>query len=157
MFVVRAATETDHEWIVAAATEVLGSDYQVSSHRQFRVLDVDVLIVERDGEPLGFLGWEIDGDACEALAIACTARGAGAGTALMERLHELAAARGCNRVRVVTTDANTSAQRFYERLGYRLVARRRGAVDECRRLYKPEIPSDMHDELEYERRLAANG
>jgi ribosomal protein S18 acetylase RimI-like enzyme len=148
---VRAAGAADRAWVVAAAREVLGSEHQAASHRQFHVLDVDVLIAARDGEPTGFLSWEIDGTTCEALAIACTTRGAGAGSALMDALHELAAACGCEHVRVVTTDTNIGAQRFYERLGYRLRERRVGAVDECRRLYKPSIPPEMHDELVYER------
>lgn len=51
----------------------------------------------------------------------------------------------------MTTDTNRGAQRFYEALGYELKQRPVGAVDERRRLYKPSILADMHDELECER------
>ena len=153
-YCVRAAEDDDREWVVAAAREVLGSEYQVYLHRQFVVTDADVLIAELGGERVGFLSWEIAGDTCETLAIACTRRGRGAGTALMESLHRLAAERGCARLKVVTTDENLGAQRFYERLGYEVAEIRAGAVDECRRLYKPELPPDMHDEIEYARPVA---
>jgi ribosomal protein S18 acetylase RimI-like enzyme len=151
---VRAARDDDAGWIVRAAREVLGSEYQVHSQRQFVVTDVDVLIAERSAERVGFLAWELRENTCEALAIACTRRGEGAGTALMEALHRLAAKRGCKRVKVVTTDANVGARRFYERLGYTVAAIRKGAVDECRLRYKPELPPDMHDEIEYRRSIA---
>jgi ribosomal protein S18 acetylase RimI-like enzyme len=150
---VRQARDRDAPWIAEAAREVLGSEYQVHSQRQFVVTDVAVLIAERNGEPIGFLAWERDGETCEALAIACTRRGEGAGTALMRALHRVAVQQGCERVRVVTTDANTGARRFYERLGYEVAAIRKGAVDECRRRYKPDLPPDMHDEIEYGRPL----
>jgi ribosomal protein S18 acetylase RimI-like enzyme len=151
---IRAARADDASWIVRAARDVLGSEYQVHSQRQFVVTDVDVLIAERSGERIGFLAWEVQDGACETLAIACTRRGEGAGMALMQALHRLAAARGCKQVKVVTTDANVGARRFYERLGYGIAAIRPGAVDECRRRYKPELPPDMHDEIEYRRSIA---
>jgi ribosomal protein S18 acetylase RimI-like enzyme len=151
---IRAAREDDAGWIVGAARDVLGSEYQVHSQRQFVITDVDVLIAERSAEPIGFLAWELQDDTCETLAIACTRRGEGAGTALMAALHGLAARRGCKHAKVVTTDTNVGARRFYERLGYEVVAIRAGAVDECRRRYKPELPPDMHDEIEYRRSIA---
>jgi N-acetylglutamate synthase-like GNAT family acetyltransferase len=153
---IRAARADDAGWIVQAARDVLGSEYQVHSQRQFVVTDVDVLIAERSAEPIGFLAWELRDDTCETLAIACTHRGEGAGTALMEALHRLAAERGCRRLKVVTTDVNVGARRFYERLGYDIAAIREGAVDECRLRYKPELPADMHNEIEYRRSLATD-
>jgi hypothetical protein len=72
----------------------------------------------------------------------------------MSALHGIAGDRGCGRLTVATTDANVGAQRFYERLGYRVREVRAGAVDECRRRFKPEIPADMHDEIEYVREVS---
>jgi N-acetylglutamate synthase-like GNAT family acetyltransferase len=150
---VRAASEADLGWVEDTARSLLGDPFQAHSRRQFHVTDGDVLIAEREGEPVGFLSWEVDGDWCEVLAIACTARRSGAGTALMAAVAAAAAERGCTRVRVVTTDDNTGAQRFYEHLGYELAERIVGGVDEARRLHKPTIPEGIHDELRYERAL----
>jgi ribosomal protein S18 acetylase RimI-like enzyme len=150
---VRAAADADRGWVAQAARDHLGDVYQVHLRRQFLVTDGEVLVAERDGLPVGFLTWVVEGDACEALAIVATERGSGVGRALMGAFHRLAAARGSARLRVVTTDTNAGAQRFYERLGYQVVEVRPGAVDECRRRYKPEIPPDMHDEIEYGREV----
>ena len=54
---------------------------------------------------------------------------------------------------VVTTNENTNALRFYQRMGFRLRALRVGAVDEARRTLKPSIPVEvdgipLRDELE---------
>jgi len=50
---------------------------------------------------------------------------------------------------VVTTDENVGAQAFYAATGFTLAETRVGAVDECRRRFKPTIPPGIHDELEY--------
>jgi N-acetylglutamate synthase-like GNAT family acetyltransferase len=150
---VRVATAVDLPWVVETARVVLGDPYQAHSRRQFHVTDAEVLVAERAGEPVGFASWEVDADWCEVLAIGCTERRSGAGSALMAAVADAATARGCHRIRVVTTDENTGAQRFYEQLGYELAERIVGGVDECRRLYKPTIPGGIHDELRYERDL----
>jgi ribosomal protein S18 acetylase RimI-like enzyme len=147
----RAATADDLTWVVEAAREVLGDDYQVHSTRQFRVTEGEVIVGMRDGRRAGFLTWVPDGDGAEFTAVACTERRAGVGAALLRAGEEAARARGARRVFLVTTDDNDGAQRFYERNGWEMVERRVGAVDLCRVRYKPTIPADAHDELVYER------
>ena len=106
---VRAASAADLGSVEDTARALLGDPFQAHRRRQFHVTDAEVLVAERDGEPVGFLSWEVDGDWCEVLAIACTARRSGAGTALMAAVATAAVERGCTRVRVVTTDDNTGA------------------------------------------------
>jgi predicted GNAT family N-acyltransferase len=55
------------------------------------------------------------------VAVLATARGTGVGTALMEKLHELARSRG---MAAVWCNAQVSAVPFYLRLGYRVVGER---------------------------------
>jgi ribosomal protein S18 acetylase RimI-like enzyme len=153
MIKTRSATAADHAWVVETARAVLGDEYQAHSRRQFNVLDGEVIVAEHDGRPVGFVSWLVDDEGAEVLAIACSARDLGAGTALMHAAESAAARRDARRVHLVTTDTNAGAQRFYERLGYTLAERRIGAVDECRARYKPGIPTDMHDKLVYERTL----
>jgi ribosomal protein S18 acetylase RimI-like enzyme len=148
---VRDADARDRTWIVDTARHVLGDEFQAHSRRQFNVLDGNVLVAEHDGRAIGFLSWLTDADRTEVLAVGCTERGMGAGTALMHAVEDAARRDGARRVHLVTTDGNVGAQRFYERLGYELAERRVGAVDECRAKYKPTIPAHMHDELVYAR------
>jgi len=53
------------------------------------------------------------------LGVASTARGRGVGEALVRRCIEKAHEHGCARVRLDTRTSMTSAQRLYERLGFR--------------------------------------
>jgi len=82
--------------------------------------------------------------------------GQGAGTALLTAVEAAAAAAGCRRLWLITTNDNLDALRFYQRRGYRLAALYPGAVDEARRV-KPTIPLvgnhgiPLHDELELEK------
>ena len=62
------------------------------------------------------------------------------GDALIEAAGQLARRRGCARLRVITTNDNVDALRFYQRRGFCLVAVRCRAVDRSRATLKPEIP-----------------
>jgi hypothetical protein len=80
------------------------------------------------------------------------------GSALLDAAAATARAEGCARLRLITTNDNLDALRFYQRRGFRLVALRPGAVDVARVL-KPQIPRTgdfgiaVRDELELEREL----
>jgi ribosomal protein S18 acetylase RimI-like enzyme len=145
----RPAAPHDEDWIVATARELLGDERQVHSRRQFTVVDGEVLLATVDGTRAGFVTWDHTGGVAEILALAVRAPRRGAGRALVAAVRERAAAAGCTRLVVVTTDDNVMAQTFYTAVGFTLAERRVGAVDECRRRYKPSIPPGVHDELEY--------
>lgn len=113
------------------------------------------LLAHEAGEAVGLLLHRADGDDCEVVALVAAREGAGAATALLERMRELAARSGWRRVWLVTTNDNARALAFFERRGLRRVAVHRGAVEAARRL-KPEIPArgaggvPIRDEIEYE-------
>jgi hypothetical protein len=79
------------------------------------------------------------------------------GTALIEAAGQLARQQRCARLRVITTNDNVDALRFYQRRGFCLVTVHRGAVDRSRARLKPEIPSVgaygilVRDEIELEK------
>jgi hypothetical protein len=62
------------------------------------------------------------------------------GSAMVITVARLAAAAGCRRCWMLTTNDNVDALRFYQRRGFRLTAIRCGAVDQARRTLKPQIP-----------------
>jgi N-acetylglutamate synthase-like GNAT family acetyltransferase len=146
---VRVAGPDDHAWIVATARTLLGDEMQVHSRRRFTVLDGEVLLATVDGRNEGFATWDHTDGVAEILAIGVRTPRGGLGGELVAAVRERARQVGCARLAVVTTDENVGAQRFYAATGFTLVERRVGAVDECRRRYKPSIPADIHDELEY--------
>lgn len=109
-----------------------------------------------DGELVGVATYVLGDDACELLTLHAGTRFAGVGTALVSAVRQAARDAGCTRLWVVTTNDNVDALRFYQRRGFRLTRLRPGAVDECRRSLKPEIPTvgdhgiPLRDELELE-------
>ena len=75
--------------------------------------------------------------------------------ALLAEARRIAAAQGCRRAWLVTTNDNAPAIAFYLAVGLRLVALHRGAVRDSRAM-KPGIPLrgvndvPIEDELEFE-------
>lgn len=84
--------------------------------------------------------------------------GRGLGTALLNQMIETAKQAGCPVVRLITTNDNLRALRFYQKRGFDMVNFYRNALDESRRL-KPEIPLiglngiPLKHEIELELRL----
>lgn len=71
---------------------------------------------------------------------------AGIGRALVFAAVEEAESLKCSRVWVITTNDNTQAVKFYQSLGFTLVAVHKDAITESRKL-KPEIPLVGIDEI----------
>jgi GNAT superfamily N-acetyltransferase len=96
----------------------------------------------------------VRGDRFEVVLLHAEPARSGLGRALMERARQEAIARGCRSLWLVTTNANTNAQGFYEHLGMTRVAIHAGAIAAAR-ADKPGIPThDEHgtpirDEFEY--------
>ena len=102
------------------------------------------LIAWHDGERAGLLtyragpderGWEIT-------TLDAAIQGAGVGSALITALRARASAHGAPALWLVTNNANTGALRFYQRLGFDLVALHRDALMAARAL-KPSIPREV--------------
>jgi ribosomal protein S18 acetylase RimI-like enzyme len=104
------------------------------------IADLPGFVAELDGERAGLLTYAVRGDECEIVTLHSLREGRGVGRALMDAARETAAAAGCRRLWLVTTNDNVEALRFYQRRGFRLAALHAGAVDESRRTLKPEIP-----------------
>lgn len=75
-----------------------------------------VWVARADGDVAGFVAR--DGARVQSLYVRAGLRGAGIGGLLLEH-----AKRGSTRLELWTFEANTAAQRFYERAGFRLVER----------------------------------
>lgn len=112
--------------------------------------------VAKDGEEIvGLLTYRVEVDECEVMSLDSLQEGVGIGSALMEAVKEKAIAMNCRRLWLITTNDNTHAIRFYQKLGYKLVAVHRNALDESRKL-KPQLPLvgfdgiPLRDEIELE-------
>jgi GNAT superfamily N-acetyltransferase len=150
---IRAKTAADQDWVDALLKERWGSALIVVHGATF---DAGVLPALVAGDREGLATY--DPGRGELVTLDALSLRRGIGTALVEALAALLHDSGHATLRVTTTNDNLDALRFYQRRGFAIVAVRRGAVDEARKL-KPTIPVlgayriPLHDELELERPL----
>ncbi len=151
-------TAADEEWLRNLWTAEWGGETMITRGRVHRLADLHALIAWDGDTPVGAATFHVEGPDCELVSINATHPGAGVGAALLQAVEDAARDAGCERVRLITSNDNLDALRFYQRKGYRLVAVYPGAIDEARRL-KPTISLvgeygiPIHDELELEKRL----
>jgi ribosomal protein S18 acetylase RimI-like enzyme len=136
---IRQLEPGDRPWAAEVLARSWGSTRVVSRGRVHDALELPGLVAGLDEERAGLLTWSVEGDQCEVVTIDSLVERRGVGRALLAAAAAEATAMGCRRLWLITTNDNLPALRFYQRLGWDLVALHRGAVDEARRL-KPEIP-----------------
>ncbi|HVI35267.1 MAG TPA: GNAT family N-acetyltransferase [Gaiellales bacterium] len=139
-FTVRPLEAKDASWLTGFMTERWGVPVAAGGGRLHQLDDLPgFAAVSADDAVAGVVTYLIEADACEVVSIDALAQGQGVGTALLEAACEAAAAAGCRRVWLITTNDNVDALRFYQRRGFALTELRPRAVGESRRL-KPQIP-----------------
>jgi GNAT superfamily N-acetyltransferase len=136
---VRRIEAGDRQWAADVLTRSWGSTRVVSRGRLHDALELPGLVAVLEDGRVGLLIWAVEGDECEVVTLNSLVERRGVGRALLAAVAEQATALGCRRLWLITTNDNLHALRFYQRLGWDLVALHRGAVDETRRL-RPEIP-----------------
>ena len=95
---------------------------------------------------LGYVLYNIaDGD-CEITVLESLRENCGVGGALVREVLRMAGEMQCGRVWLITTNDNTHAIRFYQRIGFALKAVHIDAMDESRR-QKPQIPLTGCDDI----------
>lgn len=137
-FSIRTLKENDHERICSKIVENWGSTLIVSKGKSRDVLGIEGFIAEVDSHLGGYVFYEIANGDCEIVLLDSFRRRIGIGTTLVLQVLELAKSRGLNRVFVVTTNDNTYALQFYQKLGFDLAALHKRAILKKKKL-KPEI------------------
>lgn len=152
---VRPVEAADRAWIRSLLREHWSGEEVVSRGRLHRPADLPGFVALIAGEPHGLATYEIRGGECELVTLNSLAPRLGLGRCLVEAVRSAATAAGCRRLWLVTTNDNTEALAFYQRIGFRLAAIHRDAIAESRAL-KPAIPETGHlgipirDEIELE-------
>lgn len=155
---VRPAAVDDKPYILRVLTESWGSTVVAAHGMVYDAATLPGFVAVVDGEPAGLLTYHSDGTDWEVVTINATVRGRGVGAALLRAAEAAAREDGARRLRLITTNDNTSALRFYQRCGFDLVAVHRDAVTRSRAELKPSIPLEvdgipLRHELELERLL----
>ncbi|HLP00138.1 MAG TPA: GNAT family N-acetyltransferase [Fimbriimonas sp.] len=160
MFIeVRALTDAERADYLGWLCEEWGSVQIERLDELVDATDLPALVAEHEGEILGFAALINAEDHVEVLALKSFRQYCGVGSLLMQQSEQAARDRGVNEVRLFTTNDNLHAQRFYHKLGYRLVAVHPDTITRARELLKPSIPlygNDgivIADELEFRKRV----
>jgi ribosomal protein S18 acetylase RimI-like enzyme len=132
---IRAITDADRPW-AERLLENFGGRLQVRLGSLVDPLTSPGLVAKRDGELVGIVAYEPDGDDVEVVYIEVTDKHQGVGTGLLDAVETRTEAR---RLWLVTTNDNLDALRFYQRRGFRIAEVRPGAVDEARKTLKPSL------------------
>jgi GNAT superfamily N-acetyltransferase len=147
------------EEVVGHLVASWGSTVVASRGRLHELRGLPAVAVHGGERLLGLAFYAIENDQCELVALDTMEPEDGVGMALLDAVVERAQKAGCSRMWLVTTNDNTSAMRFYQRRGMRLVAAYPGATDEARASLDREIPVvgcdgiAIHDEIEFEFRF----
>ena len=153
--IIRQINETDKGWISSFLVEHWGSTRMVSRGRLFFANEKSGFTVVKDDKPVGLITYELLGDECEITTLNSLAEGKGIGTALINKVKDVALQAGCKRLLVITTNDNTRAIRFYQRYGFTIATIYPNSMEEARKI-KPEIPLTgnddipLRDEIEFE-------
>jgi ribosomal protein S18 acetylase RimI-like enzyme len=152
---IRAPHLSERAWLEQQLIESWGSTIIVTRGQVRDASRLSALVAVKDDELVGLATFVLENGECELVTLHALRQREGIGSALLARVAEEAAERGCRRVWLITTNDNINAIRFYQCRGMRLIAVHRGAVDDARRI-KPTISAigehgiPIHDELEFE-------
>ncbi len=106
------------------------------------VVDMTILdgFVTYEGEKIiGLMTYKIKGTECEIMSLDSLMENQGIGTALVNKVIEIAKDNECTKIKLITTNDNINALRFYQKLGFDMAKLYHNALDISRKL-NPSIP-----------------
>jgi len=161
MFAIRALVDSERPALRQFWITHWGADYVVARGRLIKPDILQAFVAVDEGEWLGLVTFCFETPFCEIVSLDSLRPGCGIGTTLMKMARQKALESGCHTLRLITTNDNTHALRFYQKLGFELTALYCHAVDLSRKL-KPSIPETgqdgipIRDEIELQLHLSSS-
>jgi N-acetylglutamate synthase-like GNAT family acetyltransferase len=144
----------DRNWVDEFIRNHWGSKQIIIHNKIYFPGDLDGFVAENNEEKYGLITYQIQKHSCEIVTLNSTIEHHGFGRDLVKLVIEDAKLKGCEIVRVVTTNDNIRAIEFYQKLDFQLIMVYPDAVNNSRTI-KPEIPLTgengipIRDELEF--------
>jgi len=138
---------------VSDIINVWGSDILVTRGNIYKASDLDGVLVYENGKIIGLGLYKIKND-CEIVLLETFTQNKGIGSKIIEKIKEIAKAKNCKRVWLITSNENINAIKFYQKRGFHISNIYLNAMEEARKI-KPEIPKiangiEIRDEIEFE-------
>jgi GNAT superfamily N-acetyltransferase len=155
---IRAVNDRDRDWACSLLRERWGGPEVVTRGRLHQADQLPGFIALNGQQPVGLITYSFDYGDCEIVSLDSLESYKGIGSALVKAVLDVAFAKHCTRAWLITTNDNTGALRFYQKMGFGLVAVHREAIRKSREM-KPGIPEKgcdgipIRDEIELELRL----
>ncbi|HWL23109.1 MAG TPA: GNAT family N-acetyltransferase [Ureibacillus sp.] len=155
----KAIENFEREKITEFFIQHWGSPEMVISSGVYDCSTLDGFVVlNKNGQINGLITYVILNNECEIISLDSLEEGKGVGSALLQEVERVAVENSCNMIKLITTNDNLLALKFYQKRGYVLSAIFNNAVEKARKL-KPEIPLvgndgiPIRDEIELRKRL----
>jgi len=139
MFRIEAIADTYRDFVDKQIADSWGGPFIASRGVLHDTRTHPGFVVCGDEGILGYILYHIKGMNCEITVLESLRERQGVGKALVNAVIQEAINVGCCRVWLITTNDNTHAIRFYQRIGFTLKAVHIGTMEQARKL-KPQIP-----------------
>lgn len=126
------------------------------------VVDMTVLdgfVIFESGTIIGLVMYRVIGNECEIMSLDSLEENQGIGTAIINKVIETASELKCIKVKLITTNDNINAIRFYQKRGFDMVRIYHNSLETSRKI-KPSIPMvgefniPLKHEIEFEMNLS---
>lgn len=138
--------DTYRNQVIDLIAENWGSAVVITRGRIHNAESLPGFVALVNGEIQGIITYHIENGQCEIVSLDSLLEKQGIGSSLIKKVVDTARKALCSRVWLITSNDNTHAIRFYQRVGFDLVAVYRNAVDESRKI-KPQIPLRGFDDI----------
>jgi RimJ/RimL family protein N-acetyltransferase len=154
--------EVDRKLVKLFFEEHWGSSKIVISTGVYECDQLDGFAVFSETKDLiGLITYVLRSAECEIITLNCLIENKGIGTMLVTAVEKTVRDHGCHILKLITTNDNLRALKFYQKRGFRLIAIYHDAVEKARKI-KPEIPKigdngiPILDEILLEKRIHEN-
>ncbi|WP_226641602.1 GNAT family N-acetyltransferase [Mesobacillus subterraneus] len=116
-----------------------GTQEMVISSGVYDCSTLDGFAIVKENDIIGLVTYVIRGHECEIISLDSIEEGKGIGTSLVKEVETLAFEKKWKSVKLITTNDNLLALKFYQKRGFVISRVINNAVEKARKL-KPEIP-----------------
>jgi N-acetylglutamate synthase-like GNAT family acetyltransferase len=154
----RNSTTADQHWIKEFIRKAWGAELVVVHGDSFFPAELNAIIAEKAGSLVGLATYFLNSTSIEIVTLNSLKPGTGIGKKLIQALIKIAETENLERIWLITTNDNTGALTFYQKLGFQMIRIYPDTVSKSR-ILKPEIPLigehgiPIRDEIELELKL----